>query len=184
MCRLSLCYVDRAIVTGWLVQVPNSAKVWVLFLLQESAASTSSPGGLERLSNSFCKFFNNSSGCVSQIAYFVCNGWLVRSVSSDQRDDGSHLIPKKWSSNCKMPLLSGFWEGLEASYVAEIYTPFVTFQHVGRPVLDSWRHSSCKHRHSGQWLKWPLLIDFTTLFLVYLVCASCALSLMRLLSFL
>ena len=83
----------------------------MLFLLQESTASTYSPGGLERLSNGFCKFFNSSSSCVSQVAssFAMADGWLVRSVSADQWDDGSHLIPKKWSSTCKMPLLFCFF---------------------------------------------------------------------------
>ena len=73
-----------------MVQVPSFCKARkVLFLLQESAASASSPDGLERSSNVSAKFvasFDQRFGFDQQ------DGWCVASALN-QRDSGSRLIP-------------------------------------------------------------------------------------------
>ena len=61
----------------------------MLFLLQESAASASSPGGLERSSNVSAKFVASFVQCS---ASFSKGGWCV-ATALNQRDSGSHLIP-------------------------------------------------------------------------------------------
>ena len=182
MCRLSVDYVDRAIVTGWLVQVPNSAKYECSSFSRSLQLQRLLQAGWKGCPIVSAKFFTRSFSYVSASSF--CNGgWCVASALI------SEMMVLIWSLRsdlltAKCPFYPDFGKAWKPLTWLKSTTPFVTFQHVGRPVLDSWRHSSCKHRHSGQWLKWPSLIDFTTLFLVYLVCASCALSLMRLLSFL
>ena len=60
----------------------------VLFLLQESAASASSPDGLERSSNVSARFVAS----FDQRGFDQQDGWCVASALN-QRDSGSHLIP-------------------------------------------------------------------------------------------
>ena len=63
-----------------MVQVPSFCKARkVLFLLQESAASASSPDGLERSSNVSAKFVASFVQCFS----FVQQRWLVHWDSSE-----------------------------------------------------------------------------------------------------
>ena len=71
------------------VQVPSFCKARkVLFLLQESAASASSPDGLERSSNVSARFVAS----FDQRGFDQQDGWCVASALN-QRDSGSHLIP-------------------------------------------------------------------------------------------
>ena len=60
----------------------------MLFLLQESAASASSPDGLERSSNVSARFVAS----FDQRGFDQQDGWCVASALN-QRDSGSRLIP-------------------------------------------------------------------------------------------
>ena len=61
----------------------------VLFLLQESAASASSPDGLERSSKISARFV---ASFVQGFSFVQQGGWCV-ATALNQRDSGSHLIP-------------------------------------------------------------------------------------------
>ena len=61
----------------------------VLFLLQESAASASSPDGLERSSKVSARFV---ASFVQRFSFVPQGGWCI-ATALDQRDSGSHLIP-------------------------------------------------------------------------------------------
>ena len=83
-------YVDIGESSLDMVQVPSFCKVCkVLFLLQESAASASSPDGLERSSKVSARFV---SSFVQRFSFFQQGGWCV-ATALNQRDSGSHLIP-------------------------------------------------------------------------------------------